>query len=360
MPFDERTRKLAEIAVRYSVNVKPNEKIIISGGIEAIPFLIELYKEIILAGGIPIVRVNLPNVNDFFYKHAAGYQLKHFPEYWFDTVKLAQGYIGINSELNTKELTNCDSKKIAERQKLFHKISDYIVNTPDKIRRVTIAYPSLALAQDAEMSLNEYEDFVYSACLIDWKAFGKKLDKINKVFEKSSEVWLTGENVNLKFSVKGKNSIADKGEENMPGGEVFMAPVRESLQGSIRFDYPRIVSGKQISGVFLRFEKGKIVEFSAEKGKEFLGELLKTDDNASYIGEFGVGCNPKINRYTNDLLFDEKIFGTIHLALGMAYKQNGGGNDSSIHVDIVKDMNKGKIILDGKVIQEEGKWKIDV
>ena len=160
------------------------------------------------------------------------------------------------------------------------------------------------------------------------------------------------------FSIKGRNSVADKGEENMPGGEIFMAPVRESLNGWIKFDYPRIVSGKQIAGVFLKFENGKVIEYDAEKGKEFLGELLNSDENASYIGEFGIGCNPKINKYTNDLLFDEKINGTIHLALGMAYKQNGGGNDSAIHVDIVKDMRKAKIILDGKVVQSAGKWKI--
>ena len=358
MPVDLRTRKLAQIAVRYSVAVKPGEKVIISGGNEAISFLVELYKEVILQGGIPIVRVGLPDVSDFYYKYADEKQLKHFPDDWFETVKKADAYIGVSSALNTRELTNSNSKKIAERQKLLHPISDYIVNTREKIKRVTIAYPCIAFAQEAEMSLTEYENFVYNACLIDWKSFGKRLDRINKIFEKGKEVYLKGEGVDLKFSIKGRNSVADKGEENMPGGEIFMAPVRESLNGWIKFDYPRIVSGKQIAGVFLRFENGKIVEYDAEKGKEFLGELLKTDENASYIGEFGIGCSPKINKYTNNLLFDEKINGTIHLALGMAYKQNGGGNDSAVHVDIVKDMKKAQIILDGKVVQSAGKWKI--
>ena len=358
MPVDLRTRELAQIAVRYSVAVKPGEKVIISGGTEAIPFIIELYKEVILQGGIPIVRVNIPDINDFFYKYANEEQLKHFPDYWFNTVKEAQCYIGINSSLNTRELTNVDSKKLAERQKILHKISDYIVNTREKIRRVTIGYPCLSLAQDAEMSLTEYENYVYRACLINWKNFGKKLDKIKKIFEKGKEVWLKGEGVDLKFSINGKNCIADKGEENMPGGEVFMAPVKGSLNGWIKFDYPRVVNGNLISGVFLKFENGKVIEFSAEKGQEFLNQLLDTDENAKYIGEFGVGCNPMINKYTTDLLFDEKMDGTIHLALGMAYRENGGGNDSSIHVDIVKDMKKAKIILDGKVIQENGKWMI--
>jgi aminopeptidase len=208
------------------------------------------------------------------------------------------------------------------------------------------------------MSLIDYENFVYRACLQDWEKLGKRLDKISRAFERGRSVWLKGDGVDLKFSIKGKNCVADKGEENMPGGEVFMAPVRESLDGWIKFDYPRIFNGRQISGVFLRFVDGKVVEAKADKNEDFLLELLKTDENASYIGEFGIGCNPRINKYTNDLLFDEKIDGTIHLAFGMAYKQNGGGNDSAVHVDIVKDMSNAKIILDGRVVQENGRWRI--
>ncbi len=358
MPVDLRTRKLAQLAVRYSVKVKKGEKVIISGGSEAVPFLVELYKEIILRGGIPIIRVGLPDVADFFYKFADDEQLKHFPDYWFDTVKQAQCYIGVSSDLNTRELTNADSHKITERGKVVHPISDYIVNTHDKIRRVTIAYPALALAQEASMSLNEYENFVYNSCLIDWKKFGRRLDKINKIFEKGSDVWLKGEGVDLRFSIKGKNSVADKGEENMPGGEVFMAPVRESLNGWIKFDYPAIRNGKEVSDIELKFENGKVIDAKASKNEDFLKEMLRVDENASYVGEFGIGCNPQINKFTKCLLFDEKINGTIHLALGMAYKQNGGGNDSAIHWDIVKDMKKGKIILDGRVVQVNGKWRV--
>ncbi len=358
MPVDLRTRKLAQTVVRYSIEIKPGEKVIISGGIEAVDFLTELYKEIILQKGIPIIKMGLPNTSDFYYKYANENQINHFPDYWFETLKKADAIIGINSEINTRELTNSDSRKITNRKKILKPISDYVNNTRDKIRRCTVAYPVSALAQDAEMSLTEYENFVYNACLVDWKKIGKRLDKVSKVFEKSNEVWLIGEGVDLKLSIKGKNCVADKGEENMPGGEVFMAPVRESLNGWIKFDYPRIVSGKRIGGVFLRFENGKVVEFDADEGKDFLKELLEVDENSSYVGELGIGCNPQVNRYTNDLLFDEKMNGTIHLALGMAYNQNGGGNDSAIHVDIVKDMKKAKIILDGKVIQDKGKWKI--
>ena len=358
MPTDNRTTELAKLAVNYCVEAKHNEKVIISGGSEAIPFLVELYKQVIFAGAIPIVRVLLPDVNDFFFKYAKEHHLTYFPQYWFDTVKHAQCYIGINTDMNTKELTSINPELISKRQKILHPISDYLVNMRDKIRRVTIAYPCLSHAIESEMSLNEWEEFIYNACLIDWKSFGKTLDKINSLFEKGKEVYLLGENVDLKFSIKNKNSKADKGEENMPGGEIYMAPIRNSLNGFIKFEYPAIEHGKEVSGIYLKFKDGKVIEYNAEKNKELLKSMLETDENSSFVGEFGIGCNLNITRFTKNLLFDEKIQGTIHLALGMAYKDNGGGNDSAIHWDIVKDMSKAKILLDGKIVQENGEWKI--
>lgn len=358
MPVDLRTRKLAKLAVNYSVFVKPGEKVIISGGSEAIPFLVELYKEIILQKAHPIVKVGLPDVSDFFYKYATKEQIQRFPDEWMETVKKADKYIGIDTDTNTRELTNCDSKKITERGKVTRPITDYVCEERDKIRRCTIAYPAIALAQDAEMSLTEYETFVYSACLQDWKKLGKQMDKILNLFKKGKKVHLLGEGVDLKFEIHGEQAKADKGEENMPGGEIFMAPVRESLNGWIKFDYPAIKSGKEVTDIFLKFEGGKVVESKASKNEDFLKQMLSVDENASHVGEFGIGYNPKITKFTKNLLFDEKIGGTIHLALGSAYRENGGGNDSSIHWDIVKDMKKAKIILDGKVVQEKGCWKI--
>jgi aminopeptidase len=358
MPTDLRARELAKIAVQYSIAVKSKEKVIISGGQEALPFLTELYKELILRGAYPIVKVGLPNINDFFYKYAKEHQLKFFPQHWFDTVKQAQAYIGVNTEENTRSLTSTDSKKISIRQKIMKPISQYINNEKDKIRRVTVVYPCLSHAQEAEMSLTEWENFVYKSCLIDWRKFSKKLDKINKKFTRGKEVWLKGRNVNLKFSIQDKNSVAGKGKENMPDGEIFMAPVKESLRGEIKFEYPSLYSGKEVTDIYLKFENGKVVGCDASKNKDLLKAVLEADENSSYVGEFGIGCNPNITKFTKNLLFDEKISGTIHLALGMAYKECGGGNDSAIHWDIVKDMRQASIILDGKIVQKNGKWRI--
>jgi len=358
MPIDLRTRALAKLVVDYSVKVKKNENVVISGSREAEEFIVALYKEIILKGAHPILRVIFPELTPFFYKHASKEQIKKFPEHFDFIVKNAQKYIGIDTASNTRELTSANPKKITSRAKITKPIGDYIANEKDKIRRCSVGFPCLALAQEAEMSLTEYEQFVYSACLQNWEKIGKRIDKILARFKKGKKVWLKGEGVDLKMEIHGKKAAADKGEENMPGGEIFMAPVRESLNGWIKFDYPAVRSGKEVTDVFLKFENGKVVESKSSKNEDFLKEMLATDENSSYVGELGIGMNPLINKFTKNLLFDEKIGGTIHLALGMAYKENGGGNDSAIHWDIVKDMKKAKIILDGKVIQEKGRWKI--
>ncbi len=361
MPLDLRTRELAKLAVRRGVNAKPNQKIIISGGDEPIPFLVELYKEIILQKAIPIVKVGLPDLADFFFKYATKEQLEHFPDYWFDTIKQAQGFIGISTERNTRELSSSNSKKIAIRSKITHPISDYVCNQRDKIKRTSIAYPCLALAQDAEMSLTEYENFVYSSCLQDLNKLTKKIKKIKSKFKEDSIVELKGENINLKMKVHGDFVKDDLDLDNIPFGEVFMAPIKTSVNGWVKFEYPSIENGKEVSGICLEFKDGEVIAASAEKNQDLLKEMLKIDENAKYLGEFGIGCNPKINKYTKNLLFDEKIDQTIHLALGMAYKDNLPNyekRDSSIHWDLVKDMKKAKIIVDGKIIQDKGKWKI--
>lgn len=358
MAIDERTKKLARLVVNYSLNVKKDENVIVSGSTVAEPFIIALYEEILKKDAHPILRLSLPGLDPIYYKYAKEHHLKKFPEYFDYLVRNAQKYIGIDTASNTRELSTADPSKIAERGKLIRPISDYIVNEKDKIRRCSVGYPTIAKAQEAEMPLVEYEDFVFGACLQDWDKLGKKIDQVLSRLKMGKEVRLLGNNVDLKMKINGKMAEADKGEENMPGGEVFMAPIRDSANGWIKFDYPAIRSGNEVTGIYVEFKDGKAIKIKAEKNEKFLKSMLSVDENASYLGELGIGMNPKINKFTKDLLFDEKIGGTIHLAFGMAYKENGGGNDSALHWDIVKDMHKGEIILDGKVVQKNGKWVI--
>lgn len=358
MPYDPRTKKLAKLVVNYFLKVKRDTNVVISGSTEAADFVTTLYQAVLEAGAHPVTRVSLPGLNTIFYKYAKEHHIKKFPDIFEYTVKHAQYYIGIDSETNTREMTNVDPEKIRNRGVVTHPISDYVVNARDKIRRATVGYPCLALAQEAEMSLDEYEEFVFGAMLQDWDKIGKSIKKILNKFRKGKHVHLVGENVDLQFNIHGDNVQDDLEGDNIPCGEVFMAPVRDSAQGWIKFDYPAIEAGKEVPDIRLEFEKGKVINSSASKNEDFLKKMLETDKNASYLGEFGIGLNPKIKKFTKNLLFDEKINGTIHLALGMAYKENGGGNDSALHWDIVKDMKKGKIVLDGKVVQENGRWKI--
>lgn len=358
MAIDKRTQKLAELIVNYSLKVKKNENVIIAGSTVAEPFVVALYEEILRADAHPILRLTLPGLDPIFYKHAKEHHLQKFPEYFDYLVKNAQKYIGIDTVSNTRELTSVDPKKIAIRGKIIKPVIDHIVNKKDKIRRVTVGYPSQAKAQEANMSLREYEDFVFGACLLDWEKLGKKMDKVLDRFKAAKRVHLIGKNVDLRMEINGKKAVADKGEENMPGGEIFMAPVRDSVQGWIKFEYPAIRSGNEVSGIYIEFKDGKAVKIKAKSNEKFLKSMLNVDENASYIGELGIGMNPKIKRYTKDLLFDEKIGGTIHLAFGSAYEENGGGNDSALHWDIVKDMRKGEIYLDERIVQKNGKWTI--
>lgn len=356
---DPRIKEIARILVDYSTEVKKGENVIISGSTEAEPLIKELYKLVIKKGAYPSVKVGLPGMNYIYYKNASKEQLKKFPQIRFDELKKTQVYIGIISESNTRELSNIDPERISLRQKTMHKISDYIVNTRDKIRRCTTIFPTEALAQDAEMSLEEYEDFVYGSMILDWRRLREKFKKIAKVLNNAKMIRIVGEDTDLRMKIYKKSFVVDGGEENFPGGEIFCAPDPKSVEGHIRFTYPAIRQGVEVVNIYAEFKKGKCVKATADKNEKFLKTMLNTDAGSKYIGELGIGMNPKVTKFTKELLFDEKQNATIHLAFGMAYKECGQPNKSALHWDIVKDLRKGgKIIADGKVIQKNGKWLI--
>ena len=356
---DPRIKKLAKILVNHSTKIKKGEYVKIVGSSQTESLILAIFKEVIKKGAYPKVEAVLPGMNYIFFKNASNEQLNHFPQLSWDELKKTQVYIGIAAPDNTRELANIDPKKLTLRQKVIKPITNYVVNEKPKIRRCTTTFPTTALAQDADMPLQEYGKFLFSATNIDWDKESKKIKKINSLFENGKTVRIIGEDTDLTLSINKKNSIADCGEENMPGGEVFMAPVRNSLNGHIKFTYPPVYMGREVPEIYLEFKNGRVTKYNASRNKNVLKAVLNTDKNSCYVGELGIGCNPKIRKFTKNLLFDEKIFGTIHLALGMAYKENAGGNDSAVHWDIVKDLrNNGKIILDGKTIQENGKFLI--
>lgn len=351
---DPRAKKLANILTDYSIKIKKGDIIELSFDVEATELSREVYKNIIKKGAYPIVNVGVPGFAYNYYKYASKEQLQNFPKIAMIEAKMAAGSIGIGGGVNTKEMTNIDPKRIALRRKVTRKISDIHIK---KNNWVICDYPTNALAQDAEMSLEEFEDFVYNACIQDWEKESKKQDKLKKILDKGKQVRITAEDTDLTFSIKGRQGIKCDGHRNMPDGEVFIAPVENTTEGYIKYTYPAIYGGREVDGVSLRFHKGKVVEAKAEKGEKFLREMIKTDPGACKLGEFGIGVNYGIKQFIKQILFDEKIGGTIHLALGMAYPEGGGRNKSAIHWDMVKDLRRGgAFFVDGKCIQKNGKF----
>ncbi|MFP4112010.1 MAG: aminopeptidase [Candidatus Woesearchaeota archaeon] len=352
--MDQRIEKLADILVNHSIKVKKGEKVAIEGQTQAKELMLAVYVKVLEAGGFPYINADFSETRYLLLKTASDEQLDHFPEHDEFNSRYFDSFIKIGAPENTRQLSSIDSGKIAKRMAITRKISNYIV---DNKKWVITMFPTNAQAVEADMSLEEYEDFVYSSTNIDWSEQSRYQDKIKDLFDNHDIVEIKDNDTDLRFSIKDRTGNKCDGGFNMPDGEVFYAPVKDTVEGHIRFTYPGIRDGKEITNIYLEFEKGRVVKATADKNEELLKKLIETDEGSHYIGEFGIGTNFGIKRYVKNLLFDEKIGGTIHLALGKAYKEGGGKNESALHYDIVKDLrNSGEIIVDGKTVQKNGKW----
>ncbi|MBW2965020.1 aminopeptidase [Candidatus Woesearchaeota archaeon] len=357
---DERIKKLAGVLVNHSTKVKKGDRVVISGDVVAEPLMKEVYRLCLQKGAFPAVHASFPGMSQMYYKYASDEQLKRFPEVAMFESQKSDVFIGIWGTENTRELSNIDPKKIAIRSKVTHPISEVRL----KKRWVGCDFPTNALAMEAEMSLEEYEDWFYNACLIDYDALFRKYRKLKEILDKGSEVRIVGDNTDLTLSIKNMIALNSQGDKNVPDGEVFTAPEKTKVNGHIEFSYPAIRGGNEVDGIYLEFRNGKVVKAKAKKNEKFLKSMLNTDAGSSYLGELGIGTNYNITKYTKNLLFDEKIGGTIHLALGMAYpeccvKNKAQQNKSALHWDIVKDLRKnGELYVDGKLIQKNGKFRL--
>ena len=354
---EPRTVKLADILVNYSLKVKKGERVLINSSSElAKPLVLEVYKNVLKAGGHPFVNIAFEEISNIFYNLASREQLLDFPKVRLFEARNMDCIVNIRASVNKRALSNVDSKRIAERSKVLKSISEVIVNEK---RWVLCNFPTNALAQETDMSLAEYEDFLYSATNIDWEKVRKEEMKLKRVLDKGNVIRIVGKGTDLTLGIKGRKAIPCFGERNMPDGEVFLSPLESSAEGEIYYDLPAIYQGKEVLGIRLKFKKGKVVEASAEKNEKFLMAMLDTDKGARYLGELGIGVNYGIKHFSKDILFDEKIGGTVHLAVGRSYKDAGGKNESAIHWDMIKDLrNGGAIYVDGKMIQRNGRFLI--
>ncbi len=359
---EERIKKMAKILVEHSTKVKKNDKVVISGDVVAEPLIKEVYELCMKKGAFPAVHVGLPGMTQLYYKNASVEQLKKFPDVAMFESKNADVFIGIWGTNNTRELSNIDPKKISIRSKTVNPISKVRLEK----RWVGCDYPTNALAMEANMSLADYSDWFFNASNMDYKALEKKYKKLKDILTKGKTVQIIGKNTDLTLSIDKMVAVSDLGHHNIPDGEVFTAPEKYKVDGHIEFSYPAIRGGNEVDGIYVEFKNGKVVKATATKNEKFLKSMLKTDPGASYLGELGIGINYNITKYTKNLLFDEKIGGTIHLAFGMAYpecckKNQKQQNKSALHWDIVKDLRPqgggGELRVDGKVIQKNGKFR---
>lgn len=354
---DPRNKKLAKILIDYSVDLRSKDKLVISCSSPlALPLAKEVYKTALLKGAF--VKLNLADesLNCFFFKNAKTFQLEKFPEVNEFEAKWLDKFISITAPENTRQLSNVDPKKIITRMKTVDPIKKTVLKKPWLITY----YPTPAMAQDAKLSTEEMEDFYFKACLQDWPKEAEKLKKLKQILDNCKKLKIIGEKTNLTLSFKNRSFQICAAKHNMPDGEIFSCPLETSANGIIYFDFPSLRQGKEVTKAFFVFKNGWLVKFGAEKNKEFLKQSLNIDKGAKRLGEFAIGANYGINRFMYNTLFDEKIGGTIHLALGQAFsakKPGGGKNKSAIHWDFVKDTRKkgSKVIADNKVILKDGK-----
>jgi len=354
--IDERVKKLALILVDYSIKVKLKDKVFVSCSDPlGLPLAKEVYKLVLKKGAYPFLMLGTEDLDYFTFKNASLAQLKKKPEVLDFITDWLDKSIKIKAAKNDRALANISSERILLRQKAVRGILNKQIKKP----WVITYYPTASMAQSAGMSLDELEDFYFSSCLQDWGKIKLKLLKVKKIMDKAKKVEIKGYKTNLSFSLKGRLSRVAAGECNMPDGEIFSAPLDGTMNGEIYFDFPSLHSGKVVKGIFLKFKEGKVVRASALQNEIHLKKVLKTDIGASRPGEFAIGANYGIKKAILNTLFDEKIGGTIHLALGKAYeeKEGGGINKSSIHWDLVKDMRKkgSQVIIDGKTVLKDGK-----
>ena len=367
---DPRLEKLAGVLVNYSVGVKRGQTVRINGSPVSQPLIVELYRKVIEAGGHPLVRMSPDELSEIFYKNASEEQLRYFSPITMYEIENVDCTIGIWAAENTKALTQCDPKRIGMSQAARKPYMETFLRRAAEghLHWTGTQFPTQASAQDAEMSLEEYEDFVFGAGLLDrddpvaaWRQISDRQQRLVDFLNGKSDYHVVAANgTDLRMSVAGRRWINCDGHENFPDGEVFTGPVLDSVNGRVHFSFPAVHHGREVQDVKLTFRDGKVVDASASKGEDFLISMLDTDAGSRFLGECAIGTNYQIRQYTRNTLFDEKIGGTVHFALGAGYPETGNNNQSGLHWDMVVDLRTGGFIeIDGTRINTDGKFLRD-
>ncbi len=361
---DPRISKLAKLMVHYSLELKPGQQLVIQTHPLAEELTLAVYEEALKAGAFVTILQNTPGAQEVFFKYASNAQLEYISPLTKQVVETFDAQLQIWSEHNTHSLSGIDPERMAIAARAGAPIMKTHMerSANQELRWCLTVYPTHAMAQDADMSLADYREFVYGAGMLNeadpvscWKKVGQEQQKMADWLKGRDKVQLKGSNVDLKLSIKDRLFIPCDGKVNFPDGEIFTGPVEDSVEGWVRFKYPAIEYGQEVTDIQLWFEKGRVVKETAGKNQELLTAQLNTDAGARTLGEFGIGTNYGIKRFTKNMLFDEKMGGTIHLAAGAGYPESGSKNQSGIHWDMLCDMNDAEIHVDGDLFYKDGK-----
>jgi aminopeptidase len=370
MFFDPRLEKLANLMVNYSLEVKEGDLCQIKGSALAHPLIQVLYKHILLAGGRPFCNVRLPGLSEIFFKTASEKQLGTINEFEYFIVNQISKSITILGGENSRELTNVDAGK----QTLHKKGAEKLVRrfnerwTAGELQFLVTCFPTYSHAQDADMSLNEFEELFFNSCYIDcddpvaeFKKLSRKNQKLIDFLQNKKMISIQGPGTAITLSIAGRKLINSDGKYNMPDGEVYTTPIENSANGHMSFTYPLCYAGREVEQVTMKFKDGKIIEAKAAKGEEFLNKMLDIDAGARFLGEFAIATNDRVKTYTKDALFDEKMGGTVHIAAGYGFPYAGGSISSSLHWDMICDLRQNsEIRADGELFFKDGKFTLSL
>lgn len=364
---DPRVEKLAQVLCQYSLGLKPGDKLRLRGSVAGLPLLRAVYREAIRAGAFVITQITDEDLDEILLKEGTPEQIGYFPEVRMQELEAVNTSLTIWSQNNTKQLSNIQPDRMA----LFRKAAGPMLRRTNErfvegtLRWNITLYPTQAHAQDSQMSLSDYEDFVYGAGMLNepdpvaaWQALETNQQRIAEFLNQRKHIRIVTADTDFEYRCAERVWINCHGKQNFPDGEVFTSPIEESVNGHVRFSYPSVFNGREAEDVRLTFKDGKVVDASASHGQDFLEAMLNMDDGSRYLGEAAFGLNYNIKRFSRNILFDEKIGGTMHLALGQSYPETGGKNKSSLHWDMVCDMQQGEVYADGELCYKDGKFLI--
>lgn len=356
--IDQRWKQLAEILVTYSTGVRPGENVLIDmREVETFPLVLALYSRVVRVGGFPQVRFASAYLERELLRHGTQDLIGRTPDLESYGMRWADVYFGVRGARSPYELADVPADRLAAHRQAMGQISAL---RTELTRWVLVRVPGESLAQEARLSLADTMDFFFSATLRDWQQEGARYRQLQQVFDRAETVRIQGRDTDLTFSTRGRRYVIGDGHINMPDGEIYTAPVDDSTEGVITFELPGVYGATRIERIRLEFQGGRVVRATASVHEDLLRQILATDQGASRIGEFGIGTNDGIPTFFGDILYDEKMAGTIHLALGRAYTDAGGVNQSAVHWDIVKDLRtEGTITLDNMAVFANGTWLID-